>query len=117
MNTDNLTDLEICKRIAGIEGIDVKVNIKRTNLLDVNNPLDIDSHSRVFGGYKEYNPLTDDALCFRLMVKHKVSLLDEYNHGICDKWIAEISSANGLYSADENPNKAILLAIIEAHNG
>ena len=58
-----------------------------------------------------YNPLTDDALCFQLMVKYEVQpWLDGDGSG---NWCATINNEIG---RDFSPNKAILLAIIEAHN-
>ena len=75
-----LTDLEICKRIAEIEFNDL-----------------IDYYEHEFDGicidkpmcgmvFREaYNPLTDDALCFQLMVKYKIQLKKVANG---DGWAA-----------------------------
>tara|TARA_R110002051_G_scaffold301683_1_gene369645 strand:+ start:740 stop:991 length:252 start_codon:yes stop_codon:yes gene_type:complete len=83
-----MTDLEICKRIAEIEGIS----------------------DYIFINY-DYNPLTDKALCFDLMVKHKVDT---------EWWGDELGAyipVNDGEIHDKNPQKAICLAIIEAHKG
>ena len=112
-----LTDLEVCKRIAEIEGIRVDTNIygkdEKCSMIDFP-----ESDGRGGGGYPTYNPLTDDALCFQLMIKYKVIcvwLWDEINgtpH-------YDASICNGNLDAEcfqsKNPNKAICLAIIEAN--
>jgi hypothetical protein len=103
-----MTDLDICKRIAEIEGhflceewdcCDEGVLIGKGN-----------------GDLKDFNPLTDDALCFKLMVKYRVYcepfMLNE-------NWSCRASSfantpENG-YTKDNSLNKAICLAIIGAH--
>lgn len=62
-----------------------------------------------------YNPLTDDALCFKLMVKHKVSVDftdGKFNPVRCQ---AFYNQKELRCKQDKNPNKAICLAIIEAH--
>lgn len=97
-----MNDLEICKRIAEIDSVDFDYNDKRVMYWrEENSPVET------------YNPLTDDALCFQLMVKYKVSVFYEYGYAaiVCDDSGEYIGQAN-LY---EEPNKAICLAIIEAH--
>lgn len=62
-----LTDLEICKRIAEIEGFDYQVI----------EPLFPNRGAHIAVGDnlpRTYNPLTDKALCFELMVKHQIQL-------------------------------------------
>ena len=61
-----LTDLEICERIAEIEGyiFDTGSGYFRCKL---------NKHGKVVD-YIDYNPLTDNALCFQLMVKHDINL-------------------------------------------
>lgn len=110
-----MTDLEICKRIAEIEGDTWTLeNFAFYDDEQFQTPFYLKQKERVlFGSIK--NPLADDALCFQLMVKYKVSLLDEHYNGICDKWVAEIHHSNEKYGVDKSPNKAICLAIIEAH--
>ncbi len=102
-----MNDLEICKRIAEIEGAKETLysRIKPKELTAV---FDNSTHFN-------YNPLTDDALCFQLMVKHKVSVFYEYGYA------AIVDDDSGEYIGDANlyeaPNKAILLTIIGAQNG
>ena len=82
------TDLEICKRIAEIEGIS----------------------DYIFINY-DYNPLTDKALCFDLMVKHELEMFK-----VGSNWNCAWTDSN-LTTSNKNPQKAICLAIIEAHKG
>ncbi len=93
-----MIDLEICKRIAEIEGVGVFEDRGFQLTRSVS--------------YEQYNPLTDDALCFQLMVKYFVSV--DYNHTRLTK--EYIATCPDGYGYNSNPNKAILLAIIEAHN-
>ncbi len=99
-----LTNLDICKRIAEIEGLTCEL---RESLFG-NKILYALTESH--GGLKSYNPLKDDALCFQLIIKHKIDLI--FN---------EFGTVSAYYSkkyalTDTNSNKAALLAIIEAHN-
>lgn len=108
-----MTDLEICNRLAEIEGA-------KETFHSISKPTSLTAvfENRTSFGY---NPLTDDALCFKLMVKHSVELSpmfsgcwcatiakvytfdEEIDHWLCPSWL------------DDNPNKAICFAIIEAH--
>ena len=54
-----------------------------------------------------YNPLADDALCFRLMIKYKVDFIPYYS----DEYRAQIKS---VHVASKSPNKAICIAIIKS---
>ena len=86
-----MNDLEICKRIAEIDGTPPE-----------------------FVG--EYNPLTDDALCFQLMIKYCV----DFNHAMfTDNTLHRYQAVNTItrkgWGLDKNPNKAICLAIIEVN--
>ena len=98
-----LTDLEICKRIAEIEGELV------TTVYEFDEALRTQLKYGSEFGYRmpEYNPLTDDALCFRLMVKYKVDFIPYHP----DEYRAQIKS---VYVVNKGPNEAICLAIIEA---
>lgn len=59
-----LTELEICKRIAEIEGIPHTVNVDYLGNKKITLPSKYcDENKCSF----VYNPLTDDTLCFRLM--------------------------------------------------
>lgn len=107
-----LTDLQLCKRIAVIDGhiVDEDDKYPRTVLM---------KHGKICG-YVNYNPLTDDALCFSLLKKYDIDLIAPYRPDGDVVWEAQIfinGCSDALSEYDENPNKAILLAIIEAHNG
>tara|TARA_R110000796_G_scaffold160098_1_gene276870 strand:+ start:449 stop:745 length:297 start_codon:yes stop_codon:yes gene_type:complete len=97
-----LNDLDICKRIARIEGIQSQIEQADT------------THAYIYSEdlNSEYNPLTDDALCFKLMVKYKLSLIAP--EGEQTNWDCVISD---ILTWDKNPNKVICLAIIEANKG
>jgi len=104
-----LTDLEICKRIAEIEGE------KIAGLGDDN--VYVKCQPSLVGNV-QYTPLTDDALCFQLMVKYDIDVLSPYRKNGETKWEAQIFSkdyADAFSIYDESPNKAICLAIIEAN--
>ena len=111
---DKLTDLEICKKMAGIEGVTgheyMGVFVPSEQFNDAVN----DSKDNVYGYSVDdyaYNPLTDDALCFKLMVKYRCSVSCVYKMWQCT--VKAPSDTALCY--DESPNKAICLAIIEAH--
>lgn len=100
-----MNDLEICKCIAEIE----KINMYETEYAIYNmDDLVNDGQCRLPA---IYNPLTDDALCFKLMVKHNVIFAKGDLGG---KFITQIKPFD--HQADSSPNKAICLAIIGAHN-
>jgi len=101
-----MDDLTICKKIAEIEGHYLS---EEWDCLGDGGVLIGHGH----GNLSRYNPLTDDALCFQLMVKNSIALLP-----CCDKWecqIYSIATIELLRIYNESPNKAICLAIIEAH--
>ena len=100
-----MNDLEICKSIAGIEGLAFQL---KDNIFG--DGKSVYANIKNHGGLKIYNPLIDDALCFQLMVKYKVDVehedLESGKHrGTCQ----------GFKMQDTSTNKAICLAIIEAH--
>jgi len=102
-----LTDLEICKKIALIED-------KYTDL--INKQASYNSrlvHVQEKATIKRwFNPLTDDALCFKLMVKHKISLIQHQNNtAVYCIWNHDEKHAT---STMTNANLAICLAIIES---
>lgn len=113
-----LTDLEICKRIAEINGLEIsefngsivetpKVKVTMNRYYhELNNEVKSAYHKM-----KQYNPLTDDALCFQLMVKYKVDI-EHFKCGTVSTYIAD--SVHGEV-IEINVNKAICLAIIEAN--
>ena len=89
-----LTDLEIRKMITEIE---IKRLFPRANSVEFDHAQNCYWIQVVgFESYPLLNPLTDDALCFRLMVNYQISI---------ERWLP---------SALNNPNHAVCLAIIEA---
>ncbi len=109
-DVSKLTDLEICTAIAKRELADTYQGMEEHSYDGI--CALISSYGMVFR--EKYNPLTEDALCFQLMVKYKVLLTPIT---AINTWSAAIwdEDANISYGKDENPNKAICLAIIEAH--
>jgi hypothetical protein len=108
---NELTDLEICKRIAEIEGA-------KETLYSYSSFNKAKELTAVFDSstHFDYNPLTDDALCFRLMIKYGIILMTSrpgkgkvvgYN-----AWYYEL--IDKVFVAGLNPNKAICLAIIKS---
>jgi hypothetical protein len=99
---NELTDLEVCQRIAKIEGIQNQIEQADT------------MHPYIYSEElnAEYDPLTDDALCFKLMVKHSIRVEPEN----CSAWTNnddgypqyEVIHCKGTI------NKAICLAIIKS---
>ena len=102
---NELTDLEICKRIAEIEGVEFRT---QNGKVLPENPAEAITSKLT----DVYNPLTDDALCFKLMIKYKISLIQHQNN----------TAVYCIYNHDEkhatntmtNPNRAICLAIIKS---
>ena len=96
-----MDDLDICRRIAKIEGLRVSKDVK---------PKCGSVYANIYPNdcYGNYNPLTDNALCFQLMIKYKLSLFAP--EGEQTNWDCIIID---IFTCDENPNKAICLAIIE----
>jgi hypothetical protein len=103
-----MDDLEICKRIAEIEGA-------KETFHSISKPTSITAvfENRTSFGY---NPLTDDALCFQLMVKYDMPPMKSGEPSLyeCIFDMDRAISGAGII-CDESPNKAICLAIIEAH--
>jgi hypothetical protein len=96
-----MDDLSICKRIAEIDGVDVFEDRGLHGFQLTRKD-----------SYEAYNPLTDDALCFQLMLKHNIVIRDRGN----DCYLCSFNGyEHDFRIADKSPNKAILLAIIEAH--
>ena len=101
-----MNDLEICKRIGEIESLNGDFG---THLNGAHGRRYID------GSFKYYNPLTDDALCFQLMVKYEVNV-DSYLGvtSISSDYTNKPNIAQVSYM-DYTINKAICLTIIEAN--
>ena len=97
-----MNDLDIEYRIAKIDGVQCQIEQADT------------THAYLYSEdlNSEYHPLTDDALCFQLMIKYKLSLIAP--EGEQTNWDCVISD---ILTCDENPNKAICLAIIELKKG
>ena len=102
-----LTDLEICKRISDIEGVyaELLVKQKRYNarLVHIQEKAEIT---------RWFNPLTDDALCFRLMVKYRISFCHDYVTCV-NKYVCFQNSIHRTLSRNASANRAICLAIIK----
>ena len=101
-----LVRYEICKRIADIEGVQYTVENPQFGIEHLQPVDDIESI---------YNPLTDDALCFQLMVKYEVNV-DSYLGvtSISSDYTNKPNIAQVSYM-DYTINKAICLTIIEAN--
>lgn len=99
----NLTDLEICKRVAEIEGVKIDVLGGKVILDEMINNVRI--------RLTEYNPITDDALWVNLILKHEVSIcfitcsISIIRDGITSFEFTDIPSLK----------RNALLLIIEAH--
>ncbi len=105
-----MTNLEICMRIAEIEGLkrwETRIP-DRDTICSLTPPW-----GWGWGGLRtEYNPLTDDDLCFKLMVKYEIHMSPRHNS---KSWSACDGAGHFESSVtDENPNKAICLAIINS---
>ena len=115
-----LSDLEIRKMITEIEIKRLFLKAKSVEFDRTQNCYWINVVG--FESYPLLNPLTDDALCFRLMIKHDINLTsmgpslkdcsDGYEYH-CYEQGAYINASSTL-SISKNPNKAICLAIIES---
>ena len=115
-----MNDLEICKRIAEIERINfdvvddkvIKIRQGKITMHKEYHELD-DMMKRLYASGNIFNPLTDDALCFRLMIKYKVEI--DYD----DKDVSIYEDGDRKYIAistesfTEKPNNAICVAIIK----
>jgi hypothetical protein len=107
-----LTDLEICQRIAEIEGVKDKIEATMMAIRQ-------SSHHSIFATGTVtsqqtfddiYNPLTDDALCFNLMIKYGIRYDGRKIKGKHHFWFGNIKNKN--YIVNFHPNRAICLAII-----
>ena len=111
----DLTCLEICKRIAEIEGIDAKIMPYSKKILYAKYDKE--------GVRTPYNPLTDDALCFQLMIDHGIVVFHRYENDVLICW-AEHADGTGqigkvIHAPAGTDREAVkhcgCLAIIEAH--
>jgi hypothetical protein len=103
---NELTNLEMCQRIAQIENVEHYISDNKKYCMAR------DKSSTHVIRHVEYNPLTDDALCFKLMVKYKISLIQhQNNNAVYCIWNHDEKHAT---NAMTSPNRAICLAIIES---
>ena len=107
-----LTDLEICKKIAEIEGYTTKAH-------EGYDCCAVDGNDVI--RFIPFDPINNDGHCFRLMVKYKITVefTRYYEHlkSASTKAYYDDKADNGYgaYIRDIKPNKAICLAIIEAY--
>jgi len=122
-----LSDLEICQKIALIEGAN------KAGIVELDGVKSLTAWFCLGEGfsYKEpvahynYNPLQDDALCFKLMIKYEITR--EYEHYDLIGWNYHSNNdadkehitertywGEGEHTEDISPNKAICLAIIKS---
>jgi len=104
-----MTDLEICKRIAEIEGVSVRYD---DNKFYGSNYFRCDTHHDL--APVVYSPLKNDALCFQLMVKHKVYIDYFGKHARAAMKNDTEYNDFEVDVVDMSMNKAICLAIIES---
>jgi len=104
----DLTDFEICKRIAEIKNLTFCTGSKYARV-------EIWSDNKVCG-YMDFNPLKDRALCFDLMIEEGLQLLQLKNGDyIAFKqrvFVNVINSTEGVKS----PQRALCLEIIRQHD-
>jgi hypothetical protein len=103
---NELTDLQICQRIAEIEGEEVTIRYEWDKNLRTRLSYGVEFYDRM----PEYNPLTDDALCLKFIVKHELSII---NIGE-DLFMVQCKMITVDTSDSVNINKAICLAIIKS---
>ena len=106
-----LTDLQICKRIAEIESY-------KTSVTDAKKGIWASIYKN--DCYDWFNPLTDDALCFQLMIKYAIEVKPplkgvQKNTKVVWSVFNGVDDFDNYYLYNESTNKAICLAIIEAH--
>lgn len=109
-----LTDLELEKRIAEIEGITVSESI----MMVKGNPIPT-GRGLITDEYIEFNPLADRAMLWDLRLKHKVEIDDECT--TCRIWDYEGNLDSGCnwvvdYETDKHLPRAMLEVIVEANN-
>ena len=103
-----MNNLDICKRIAEIDGFDY-FRLTDQGYMAFNEGINSSVTDRMF-----FNPLTDKALCFDLMVKYRVCIGltggDDFRATVFDWNPDKMFIGRG-----ETLQKAICLAIIEAN--
>ncbi len=109
-----MNDLEIETRIADIEGVHyIETRYEKDNFLALVSENDYCGTPPEMIG--KYNPLTDDALCFKFMVKDKICQEitgdDTFRAVICN-WKGKPEYYRGV---GDTLNRAVCMAKIEAH--
>jgi len=117
-----MKNLEICKRIAEIEGLTVADDDVRTqfNVIGfwVVSDVCTTGDEPWVRSITEHNPLTDDALCFQLMVKYKIEFIPSWQEVRSDgrkPYGAYKVGGDHIVCRSKSPNRAVCLAIIAAH--
>tara|TARA_R110000822_G_scaffold23066_4_gene71595 strand:- start:505 stop:849 length:345 start_codon:yes stop_codon:yes gene_type:complete len=111
---NKLTDLEICKRIAEIDGVKVR------DIGGVICILEATGSSLMKTPTTRYNPLTDDALCFKFCYEDEITVnkcVEVINGELVwnGKYYARHPKNENFGSVADTPNKAVCLEKIEAH--
>ena len=112
-----MDDLEICKRIAEIEGVkvdeisnnflirkDITFGLRVNVSMEFKRCKTIEDYMIVENERKDclYNPLTDDALCFQLMVKYDVNISRYYDSAsISSDYTDKPDVSNVSFSTDD----------------
>lgn len=109
-----LTDLDICKKIAEIEGVNYEIRKDEDDADGYVHPV-VKSHVKILSKEywmgEEYNPLTDDALCINLAKKHKLCI--DFINGFVQVTIKQKPHLEKIINGDWKRSCAI--AIIEAN--
>ena len=110
-----MDDLTLCKRIAEIEGLEVTINT-RTGYKECHHDKKMVFAKGVYGDYfSAYNPLTDDGLCFRLMIKHEIKVSTYYKIG--DRVPFYGAETPDLEEVEaRTPHKCVCLAIMSTYD-
>jgi len=111
---DNLTDLELEKRIADIEGVNYFITKGESPFVGILSENDFTGTPPELIG--KFNPLTDKALLWDLRQKHEVEIDDFCK--TCRIWVGGHGDnfATDYDEIDQLP-RAMLEVIVEANNG
>jgi len=121
---DKLTDLELEKRIAVIEGVNYFITKGEAPFVGILSENDFTGTPPELIG--KFSPRTDKALLLDLIFKHKVCIDRGFagvNQGLVEIWPKEIATCDliGTYSSEFNSEeefpRAVLECIVEANNG
>jgi hypothetical protein len=104
---NELTDLEICKAISLIELNEQFPKAKSIEFDDRQNCFWLERIG--FTSWLLLEPLTDDALCFRMMIKYKIDINFSREDNKIIAWHDEYVEIESTI-----PNRAICLAIIKS---